>query len=116
MTATFWLAWLDGKLAGYLKLMLDTHTESIQSGKTLQVERIYVEPAMQGRGIGESFMDFVSLQAQQAQAELIWLSVWKKNPRAVKFYERCGYEICGTEIFQLGDDAQLDWVMRKQVV
>ena len=111
----FWLGELEGKLVAYLKLNFDQHIASVPAGKTVQVERIYLESALQGHGLGVTLMDFVQDQAVRVQAEWIWLSVWKRNPRALKFYERCGYEICGTAIFQLGDDPQTDWVMRKRV-
>ena len=113
--SVFWLGWQDGKLAAYLKLNINTYTEAVNSGKTVQIERIYVDPEMQGKGLGERLLDFCYEQAQLLKADSIWLSVWKKNPRAVTFYERCGYEICGVEIFELGDDPQEDWVMRRGV-
>jgi len=113
--STFWLGWLEGDLVAYLKLNVGTYTESLNTGKYFQIERIYVDPKWQGNGLGEILLDFCYQQAQLAQSDWIWLSVWQRNPRAVHFYERCGYEVCGTEVFQLGDDPQLDWVMRKEV-
>ena len=113
--ASFWLCWHEEKLAGYLKLNLDNHPAEVGSDNTLQVERIYVEPTLQGRGLGAEMLEFCFEQAQKAQADWIWLSVWQKNPRAIKFYERCGYEICGTEIFVLDNDPQVDWIMRKKI-
>ncbi len=114
--SVFWLGWLDGELAAYLKLNVDTYTEAVDRGKTIQIERIYVAPEWQGKRLGEFLLDFCYQQAQLEKSDWIWLSVWQRNPRAVKFYERCAYEICGTEVFQLGDDPQLDWVMRRKVM
>ena len=41
----------------------------------------------------------------------VWLSVWKENRRAVRFYGKCGFRIAGSTVFQLGSDAQADHVM-----
>jgi diamine N-acetyltransferase len=111
----FWLAEAEGQLAGYLKLNFDEHPAELASARTVQVERLYIEPALQGRHIGERLLDFAHRQARAAAAEWLWLSVWQINPPAVRFYERCGYEIFGTETFWVGDDPQIDWLMRKKV-
>lgn len=113
--SAFWFAHLEEKLVAYLKLNFDRSLPELEGQSAVQVERIYVEPAFQGRRIGERLLDFAHEQARDVGAKWLWLSVWQANPPAVRFYERCGYEICGTDIFQLGDDPQLDWVVRKKV-
>jgi len=111
----FWFALLEDQLAAYLKLNFDHHPPELKSASTVQVERIYVAPDLQGRRIGEQLLDFAQEQARLIGADWLWLSVWQANPPALRFYERCGYEIFGTEVFQVGDDAQLDWLVRKKV-
>lgn len=113
--SSFWLAWEEQTLVAYLKLNFDQHPEALGGAHTVQVERLYVEPSMQGRKIGEKLLDFVHDQAQKLGAKWIWLSVWQDNPPALRFYERCGYEIFGTKTFWLGDEAQTDWLVRKKV-
>jgi len=110
--SSFWLAYVDEQLAGYLKLNFDNPHEALASTKTVQVERIYIEPVLQGQGLGKILLEFALEQARQVGAEWLWLSVWQKNPRAVSFYERYGFEIFGTDIFYLADDPQVDWAMR----
>jgi ribosomal protein S18 acetylase RimI-like enzyme len=43
----------------------------------------------------------------------VWLGVWKENHRAIKFYERWGFEIFAEQEFILGNDHQIDWLMKK---
>ena len=50
--SAFWLGWLDGQLASYLKLNFDNHPEDLMPSKTVQIDRIYIEPTLQGRGLG----------------------------------------------------------------
>ncbi len=113
--SAFWFAHIGEQLVAYLKLNFDHHPPELNSRNTVQVERIYVEQAMQGRRIGEKMLLFAHEQAAIAGAEWLWLSVWQANPPAVRFYERCGYQIFGTETFVVGTDAQLDWLMKKAV-
>ncbi len=113
--SAFWLAHIDGQLVAYLKLNFDRCPPELEGERTVHVERIYVDAPFQGRRIGEKLLDFAHEQARSVGANWLWLSVWQANPPAVRFYERCGYEICGPEYFQLGDDPQLDWVVCKKV-
>jgi ribosomal protein S18 acetylase RimI-like enzyme len=113
--SAFWFVRIDNDLVAYLKLNFGHHQPQLQSDRTVQVERIYVAPAFQGRKIGEKALSFAREQALSAGAEWLWLSVWQANPPAVRFYERCGYEIFGVETFVVGKDEQLDWLMKLEV-
>ncbi len=84
-------------------------------GKPLQIERIYVDAPWQGHGLGGRLLAFAEEQARQTGATWLWLSVWQEAPRAVRFYEKNGFRIFGTETFWVGADPQPDWVMRKPV-
>jgi ribosomal protein S18 acetylase RimI-like enzyme len=111
----FWFYYKDDTLAAYLKLNFDRHAPDLGSNHTVQVERLYVEPAFQGQRIGEKLLDFAKLQAKNAAADWLWLSVWQENPPALRFYERCGFEIFGTQTFWMGDEAQTDWLVKMRV-
>lgn len=111
----FWFGFEDDVLTVYLKLNFDQNPPELADCRTVQVERLYVDSAFQGRRIGEKTLELAHERARAAGAEWLWLSVWEKNPPALRFYERCGYEIFGTEIFWVGDDAQTDRLVRKRV-
>lgn len=113
--SAFWLAREGDVIVAYIKLNFDRHPSELNSRNTVQVERLYVAPAMQGRKIGEKLLNFALEQARNRRAEWVWLSVWQENPPAVRFYERCGYSIFGTKVFVLGDEVQTDWMMGKRV-
>ena len=42
----------------------------------------------------------------------IWLGVWEKNKRAISFYKKNGFIEFDTHIFKLGNDEQIDIMMR----
>jgi ribosomal protein S18 acetylase RimI-like enzyme len=47
--------------------------------------------------------------------DYIWLGVWEKNTRAIKFYQKNGFEAFDKHTFKLGSDAQTDIMMRKKL-
>ena len=44
--------------------------------------------------------------------DALWLGVWERNPKAIRFYEKQGFERVGAQTFTLGADVQRDAVMR----
>lgn len=121
--AEFYFAKVDGLPTAYLKLNLDKapgpsaefDPADTWQGAAVQLERIYVLPDFQGQRIGEQLIRFTEERARQTGSGWIWLSVWKKSPRSIHFYERNGYTIFGVETFWVGDDPQPDWLMRKKI-
>jgi ribosomal protein S18 acetylase RimI-like enzyme len=49
--------------------------------------------------------------AKRKQRDYIWLGVWEKNDKAIRFYERFGFKRFGEHEFVLGNDRQTDWLM-----
>ena len=101
-------------MVGYLKLnLLDAQTEKM-SDDYLEIERIYVLKKFHGKGYGKALIDFSKEKAIQKKKKKIWLGVWEKNPNAIGFYQKMGFEKTGTHIFKVGDDEQLDYVMETE--
>jgi diamine N-acetyltransferase len=48
---------------------------------------------------------------QLAEAKRIFLQVWDQNERAVKLYERFGFQRVGTTTFKIGAETMEDLVM-----
>jgi ribosomal protein S18 acetylase RimI-like enzyme len=53
--------------------------------------------------------------ARENNSKWVWLGVWEKNERAIAFYKRWGFERFSEHIFMLGNDAQTDWLMKKNI-
>ena len=53
--------------------------------------------------------------AQEARVDFVWLGVWKANERAIRFYQKHGFDIFGTHTFVLGTVEQEDWLMRRML-
>ena len=105
----------ENVLVGYLKLNeFDAQSEPMPEDH-LEIERIYVIHPFQGKGLGKKMIEFAKEKAIQKKKENIWLGVWEKNPKAIGFYQKMGFEKIGTHIFKVGDDEQLDFVMSIKV-
>ena len=45
----------------------------------------------------------------------MWLGVYAKNLVAQKFYAKDGFERVSQHVFQVGDDAQIDYLLAKEL-
>jgi ribosomal protein S18 acetylase RimI-like enzyme len=58
-------------------------------------------------------MAAVCAEATAAGGKTLWLGVWERNPRAIRFYEKQGFRDVGSYLFVLGTDPQTDRVMTR---
>ncbi|MBU6343215.1 MAG: GNAT family N-acetyltransferase [Bacteroidetes bacterium] len=112
---TFLLAYSKGVLCAYMKLNFNRPVETLEPYKCLQIERLYVLESIQNSGLGSHLLQLAHKEAQNGGFQWIWLSVWTKSARSIRFYQRHGFEIFGSEIFWVDDDPQKDWLMKKSV-
>jgi ribosomal protein S18 acetylase RimI-like enzyme len=111
----------DG-LVGYARLVtgappsaVDPPLDGQVESPAIELRRLYVDRRWHGAGVGRVLMDAVVAAAQDAGARTIWLAVWQRNARAIRFYEKCGFTRTGSTRFLLGDDEQTDWLMARPV-
>jgi GNAT superfamily N-acetyltransferase len=79
----------------------------------VELARFYVDRSHHGRGIAQSLMDAVDVQARVLGGTRLWLGVWERNLRAIAFYRKTGFIQRATQPFLLGSDLQTDWVMNR---
>lgn len=78
----------------------------------IYLARMYVLQSFHGTGAAQMLMDQVKNFAVSNSCPVIELSVWKLNPRAIRFYEKCGFKITGETSFQWSEErVDEDWVM-----
>lgn len=113
--SVFLIAEIEGEAAGYAKLVLDTIEPGVTADKPIELSRLYSQQKFLGQGVGQSLMDACFDRARQEGCDVMWLGVWEFNPRAQRFYERNGFRIVGSHVFQLGSDPQTDLLMQKEI-
>lgn len=97
---------------GYFKWNeLDAQSEPYGQD-SLELSRLYILNEFQGQAIGSECLSKIIDIAREKQKSWLWLSVWKLNENAVRFYERHDFKIYDTQIFYVGNDPQMDWLMR----
>jgi diamine N-acetyltransferase len=111
----FLLAHAGERLVGYARLIDGEEPDFVENPDPIELVRIYVEPEFIGAGFGSALMQACLETAQRAGYRSIWLGVWEKNARAIKFYERWGFVKLGTHQFILGQDVQNDLVMGRSL-
>jgi ribosomal protein S18 acetylase RimI-like enzyme len=112
----FILVMSDETPVGYAKMITNSTLPELGNKGAIEISRIYVLNSSLGAGIGPELMRKCVFIAKEMKCEIIWLGVWKKNPRAIAFYTKWGFEKFAEHPFKLGDDVQTDWVMKKELL
>ena len=113
--STFLIAEVGGVGAGYAKLNKGRPAQGIVGTKPIELVRLYVDRKWFGRGVGEALMRRCLDEAGRAGFKTIWLGVWERNLRAQAFYRKWEFQAVGKHVFQLGEDAQTDILMEREI-
>lgn len=111
----FYFALLDNEVIGYLKINFGQAQTELKEDSTLEIERIYVLNKFHGKKVGQQLYEKAIKIARQKSVDYVWLGVWEKNPRAIRFYEKNGFIAFDKHIFKLGKDEQTDIMMKLQM-
>jgi ribosomal protein S18 acetylase RimI-like enzyme len=100
----------EGRPAGFASYSI------YPGGEKAKLQKIYVDPALQGMGLGRLLLNEVSARAQAAGCSVLRLNVNRHN-QARSFYERQGFSVTGEEDIDIGNGFWMnDFVMEKQLV
>lgn len=111
----FYVAWEVETPVGYLKLNTGNAQTEMQDEMALEIERIYVKASHHGKKVGQLLYEKALELAKQGHNSYLWLGVWEKNPRAIRFYEKNGFRAFDKHIFKMGNDEQVDIMMKKEL-
>ncbi len=109
----FYLAFVNEMPVAFTKLRNDRTIKGVEGKKALEIERIYVLKEYQGEKVGKELMDSCIQMAISNQYDVIWLQVWQKNSKAIQFYQKAGFSVFDTAIFNFAlNIEQDDFLMR----
>ena len=112
----FLLAYNGNAIAGYVRMRDKTEPEiSLGTSNVIEIARIYASTNAIGSGAGSALMNECISIAKNKKRDYLWLGVWEKNDKAIRFYERFGFKRFGDHKFVLGDDVQTDLLMAKKL-
>jgi diamine N-acetyltransferase len=73
-----------------------------------KLDKLYVHPERQRRGIGAALLREVEDWARHQQARRLWLQVNRGNAQAIRAYEKYGFRIIESRVFDIGDGFVMD--------
>ncbi len=111
--STILIAEIERTAVGYAMLYVREPPGGIAGDEPIELARLYVIREQLGRGAGEALMRACLDEARGAGHRTIWLGVWERNPRAIRFYRRWEFREVGTHVFHVGADPQNDIVMSR---
>lgn len=86
----------DGSDAvGFLKLNIDQPLENYEQFNCMELERIYLVKSATAKGYGRRVVEFCFSFGRNLNRQIIWLKAMDSSD-AVFFYEKLGFERCGT--------------------
>ena len=106
---------VDEQMVGFAELKEHSTENCIADQDPIEIQRFYIAHEYHGKGLAHALMQKCLEIAREKNYQTIWLGVWEHNHRALRFYEKLGFQITGNHIFQLGNDPQTDLVMERKV-
>ncbi len=110
---TAFLAFVGDQPAGYATLRTGSSPAVVIGDRPVELVRLYADRAWHGRGIGAALLQACFDEAVASGQRTMWLGVWEHNARAIAFYRKAGFVECGSHVFRLGSDDQIDLLMTR---
>ncbi|WP_448520490.1 GNAT family N-acetyltransferase [Rhodoflexus sp.] len=103
---------LQHEVMGYAKLIAGKTHDSLPEGNWWKLHRFYLMPDFIGKGTANLLMNELKDFISQKGAKGMWLATWTENARAIRFYEKNGFVVCGNDRFVMGNSVTCDYVMK----
>jgi GNAT superfamily N-acetyltransferase len=82
----------------------------------MKLHKLYLLPAMHGRGLGSRLLQHVELEVRAGGARRLVLSVNRRNARAIQAYQSNGFAIAKSVVTDIGGGFVMDdYVMAKDL-
>lgn len=107
--------YLDGTPIGYTKIIFRSPHPSITLRNVTMMERLYLLNGVFQKGLGEALLQHAVYLSKAADDAGMWLTVWQKNERAIRFYKKHQFRPVAEGRFVLTEaHANPTWVMLLQ--
>ena len=110
----FYIIYVDEFPAGYAKIIVNENQEHVESNNSCRLERIFILNDFIPLKIGKQLLNFVEEQAKELSLDTMWLSVYIKNKRAIRFYEKNEYKNVGDYNFIVSEKKYKNIVFSKR--
>jgi ribosomal protein S18 acetylase RimI-like enzyme len=107
----FFVADINSKVVAYMVLRKEHAPTSLHVHAPVQLWRMYVAPALHGKGVAAGLMEQAMASALDWGHDAIWLGTAEDNVRAIAFYSKHGFKPLGLAQVHGGHDAHEDLIM-----
>jgi ribosomal protein S18 acetylase RimI-like enzyme len=111
----FYIMSVDGFPAGYLKLVTNSANESVQKGNCCRLEKIYILNDFIPLKIGQQLLSFAEEKTKELKFDTLWLSVYIKNDRAIRFYQKNEFKHVGSLNYLVNGTAYENIIFSKKI-
>ena len=111
----FYIVYVDDLPAGYAKLVVNEKQENVESQNIIRLERIFIQNEFIPLKIGQQLLNFVEEKAKELQLDTMWLTVYIKNIRAIRFYEKNEFKNVGELNFIVSGTSYENTVFSKKL-
>ncbi|MFZ6768298.1 GNAT family N-acetyltransferase [Undibacterium sp. Di26W] len=105
----------EGNLLGFSQITLGTRQELVTATHPAELDRLYVQEPFTRMGLGSQLLHAAETSAAQSGADMLWLTPWVHNTRALQFYARLGYADRGSTSFFMEGEAHENRVLCKRL-
>ncbi|MEB8328346.1 GNAT family N-acetyltransferase [Flavobacteriaceae bacterium KMM 6897] len=83
-------------IIGILRIQFGIECKDFPGQPATKLHRIYLDPEVQGLGIGQLLMDWTYAQSKVHQCHLIWLEAMDTQEQSLQFYKKNNFQISGS--------------------
>jgi ribosomal protein S18 acetylase RimI-like enzyme len=88
--------------------VLTGFAHALLKNSACKLDKLYVHPAQQHRGTGAALLREIEAWARAQQARRLWLQVNRGNTQAIRAYEKYGFRIVESRVFDIGNGFVMD--------
>lgn len=110
----FRIAEQDGAPFGYIKLG-PISLPVKPAVPAIELKQLYLLKEWHGSGAAKALMEWALSEAAARGGRELYLSVYTENWRARRFYERFGFAFHAPYVFMVGDHADEDMIMKREL-
>jgi diamine N-acetyltransferase len=107
----------ESQMVGYCKLgMVNGFPGPFDGRRVMELKQLYLKATYQGVGVADQLMQWALDEARSGGYDDIVLSVFSENPRAMRFYQRYGFEKYMDYFFMVGDHRDEEFLYRLKLI
>jgi GNAT superfamily N-acetyltransferase len=84
---------LSEHIIGIMRIVYEVNPHHKKDKNYVKLHRLYLDQTIQNKGIGKQLMLWLIEKVKQEGYSKIWLDAMEKQPQALHFYQKLGFEI-----------------------